>query len=83
MSPKGGARPGSGPNRRLDNRQVLSISFDEPTLTKLRYWCQRLQISRSEAVRRIVAETRLPTPNDLPKGENDDHDPGNGPCERP
>lgn len=61
MSGRGGARRNSGPKRRLENRRVISISFDEPTLVKLAMWQRRLKLSRSEAIREVVKRTGLPS----------------------
>lgn len=58
---RGGARKNSGPKRRLENRRVVSISFDQPTLAKLGMWQKRLKLSRSEAIREVVKRTGLPS----------------------
>lgn len=76
MSPRGGARARSGPKRKLDGRKVCSVSFDEPTLYKLSIWSRRLGLTRSEAIRRIVAETRIPSAP-APKGEGPNGTPKN------
>ena len=78
MTPRGGARAGSGPKKRLDGRKVLSISFDTVTLEKLGFWSKRLGLSRSEAIRRIVAEARLPSKiNPTTEASNGNHEEDN------
>lgn len=66
MSRQGGRRPGAGCKRRLDGGQVLSVYLDTTTLDKIDIWCRHRNLSRSEAIRRMVC---LAHQSDHRKGE--------------
>lgn len=52
---RGGARPGAGRPPELRDRVQLSITLDGPTLAILDDICQTLQLTRSAALRHILA----------------------------
>lgn len=54
MNGRGGRRPGAGCKARLDGGKILSVYIDTATLDRIDQWCRHRNLSRSEAVRRMV-----------------------------
>ena len=64
----GGKRKGSGRPRELEGRQDICVTLDAPSLARLSRWCDTLGLSRSEALRLMIARAREPKPRKR-KGE--------------
>lgn len=54
MKGRGGRRDGAGRKARLDGGHIYSIYLDTETVDKIHQWCKHRNLSRSEAVRRMV-----------------------------
>lgn len=69
MTPRGGWRPRAGRRKELRDSRVVSVLMDASTLAKLRAWCDRLGLTRSEVVRyliRTAPEPEKPTTEEKP-----------------
>lgn len=57
---KGGPRKGAGRPRELDGRVQLAVTLDAPTLAILDDICETLNLTRSAALRHVLAISPLP-----------------------
>ena len=54
----GGHREGSGRKQLLKTPRIVSIALDQSDLDRLDRWRQQRELSRSEAVRRLIRRVR-------------------------
>jgi hypothetical protein len=60
MSPRGGARPGSGRRPQLVGPVKITFVIEASTLDKIDQWCQTLGLTRSEAIRVLLEQVPRP-----------------------
>ncbi len=64
----GGWRPGSGRKPKIQGRQDVTVTLDQPSMDILTRWCDSLGVTRSEALRHLISLAPEPGPKKR-KGE--------------